>query len=112
MIVSTNKRANLLRPGTPTTFQGNPTLTVRFSGVRIYARLSRGSLVTAEGLSISTDGVIRCHPRYEIQSGDILELFPKTSQRYRIEAVDEVLDGAGHLVAQRGQIVRDESWEN
>lgn len=98
-----------------TSFSGEETTTIAAGRVRARVKFTQETIVSADGLVTTTDGTLVFDPTSGVQKGDLIEILdgPKasTSNRYRVETIDEDLTVTGRIVALRAAVTLDKGRE-
>lgn len=111
--MKTNRRANIRRPdNTLSGLNSFANLETVYPGVSIWLKRGNSMIVTVQGEEVGAEAEFRCSSAYEVQRGDVIEVFPDTDKKYRLEAVEEILSPTGRVLGYSGFLVRDSSLES
>jgi len=105
------KRINILRPASPTGLGASQTPEMFQHDTPAFIKFKAIVFFNMDGHEMISDGELMLDTSIEIKAGDVLEIFPATDKKYKIESIEELHNVHGTLLGYKGVFARDTSLE-
>ena len=106
-----NKRVNILRPSGPTGLGSIQASEMFKSDITAFVKFKSVVFFNVEGREMISDGEWMFDTSVEVKAGDVLEIFPNTEKKYKVESVEEIHNVQGTLLGYKGMFSRDNALE-
>lgn len=106
---SRNKRINLFQYSSISGLEADRSLEMSKADFLVFLKFTTSAFFNSEGQEMMSDGYF--WTEFKIEVGNYIELVDTDTKKYRIEAVEEILNSSGSLHGYKATFVRDSSFE-